>query len=218
DIARTLTGGAMQSARFMLTWLISPALLLVSLLWLANLRSWMQASPWLSERLPRPWPIAIVLVLLLFMCMALPYWASGLLGQHRTVNATLLVLLPGWLLLLASIRIEWIRRRHWPAMKESLQLAAFGLLLIACVTTGSGGRITTDLLSGRLARFDAQMRQRYAAIEESAANHERLLEWPALNDPPRSLRYLDATPDPEHWINRSVTNYLGADSLRISVR
>jgi len=220
DIARTLFGGAMQSARFTLTWLISPALLLVSMLWLANLRSWMQASPWLSERLPRPMPIALVLVAVLFACMALPYWASGLLGQHRTVNATLLVLLPGWLLFLASLRMAMLQRmrRHWPPMSERLKLTALVLLLIASVATGSGGRVTSDLLSGRLARFDAQMMQRYAAITEAAAQGERSLEWPALMDPPRSLRYLDATEDPEHWINRSLVNYLGADSLRISVR
>lgn len=220
DIARTLSGGAMQSARFTLIWLISPALLLVSMLWLANLRSWMQASPWLNDRLPRPLPIALVLVAVLFACMALPFWASGLLGQHRTVNATLLVLLPGWLLLLASLRMDVLQRmrRHWPPMSERLQLAALALLLIACVSTGPGGRLTSDLLSGRLARFDAEMIQRYAAITEAAVRGERLLEWPALVDPPRSLRYLDATEDPEHWINRSLTNYLGADSLRISVR
>jgi len=152
--------------------------------------------------------------------MALPYWASGLLGQHRTVNATLLVLLPGWLLMLAALRIELMQRmsRPWPQMSEGLQRIALALFLVACIATGSGGRLTSDLLSGRLARFDTQLMERYAAIRGAAAQGERRLEWPALMDPPRSLRYLDATPDPEHWINRSLTNYLGADSLRISVR
>ena len=220
DIARTLSGGAMQSARFAITWMVSPAMLLASVLWLANLRALMQASPGLSERLPRPWLIALVLLLVLFACMALPYWASGLLGQHRTVNATLLVLLPGWLLMLAALRIELMQRmsRPWPQMSEGLQRIALALFLVACIATGSGGRLTSDLLSGRLARFDTQLMERYAAIRGAAAQGERRLEWPALMDPPRSLRYLDATPDPEHWINRSLTNYLGADSLRISVR
>jgi len=220
DLGRTLSGAVVQTARFAIVWLLSPVLLLASTLFLANLRTWMQASPGLSERLPRPLPIAIVLGLALFACMALPFWASGLLGQHRTVNAALLVLLPGWLLLLASLRLEVLRqsKRPWPPMKEGMQRWVLGLLLLTCMATGSGGRLSVDLLSGRLARFDAQLRSRYEAIVQAKAGNADLLEIPALIDPPRSLRYLDATADPEHWINRSLPNYLQADSVRIIVR
>ncbi len=220
DLWRTLSGAAIQTGRFALVWLLAPVLLLASTLFLANLRTWMQASPGLTERLPRPFPIAIVLMFALFACMALPFWASGLLGQHRTVNAALLVLLPGWLLLLASLRVEVLRRskRPWPPMKEGMQRGVLGLLLITCMATGSGGRLSADLLSGRLARFDAQLRSRYEAIGQAKSRNTDLLELPPLADAPRSLRYLDATNDPEHWINRSLANYLQADSVRIIVR
>ncbi|MBK8226660.1 MAG: hypothetical protein IPK70_05740 [Flavobacteriales bacterium] len=220
DLGRTFSGAALQTARFALVWLLSPVLLLVSTLFLANLRTWMRASPVLSERLPRPLPIAIVLGVAFFACMALPFWASGLLGQHRTVNAALLVLLPGWLLLLASLRVEVLKRsaRPWPLINEGAQRWVLGLLLVTCMATGSGGRVSADLLSGRLARFDAQLRSRYASIGEAKTRSTDILELPPLADPPRSLRYLDATGDPEHWINRSLANYLQADSVRIIVR
>lgn len=220
DPWRTASGAAMQAARFALVWLFSPALLLTSALFLANLRAWMQASTGIHERLPRPMPVAFMLAIMLLACMALPFWASGLLGQHRTVNAALLVLLPGWFLLLASVRAEVMLRsdRPWPPMKEGMQRWALGLLLIACMATGSGGRLTADLLSGRLARFDAQLHTRYEEIGQARARSSELLEVPALVDPPRSLRFLDATDDPQHWINRSLANYLQADSVRIIVR
>lgn len=220
DALRTLAGGGLQTARFALTWILSPALLIASVLFLANAGAWLRTAPWLSERLPRAWPLATGLAAMLFVLMALPYWATGLLGQHRTANAALLALLPGWFLLLASIRAEVLRRsrRGWSDMGAGLQRTSLFLLFAALLATGSGGRVSGDLLSGRLARFDAQLQDRYATIRKAAMAGSATVVLPPLADAPHALRFLDATDDPEHWINRSVVNWLGADSLRISVR
>lgn len=218
DPLRTIGWGALQSGRFLLQWLGSPVLLTASLIFLAALRGWRPAAPLLRDaRLPRPLPVAMALGAVLFLCMALPYWATGLLGQHRTVNAALLALLPGWFLLLAAMHEHNTASRPWPALAVGLQRLAWALFLIACLFTGSGGRVTGDLLSGRLNRFDAQLQDRYATIRKAAMAGSGTVVLPPLADAPHALRYLDATDDPEHWINRSMMNWLGADEARLRV-
>lgn len=217
-MGRTLLWGALQSGRFAIIWMASPALVLASVLFLAGLQAWKQGATWLSARLPRPWVIIVTLCGVLFATMALPYWATGVLGQHRTVNGALLALLPGWFLLLASLR-EWLlTSRRWLTMPAAMRIVAHALLIISLFGTGSGARLNGDLFSGRLRRFDAALRERYATVMAARDAGAKRLEVPKLIDPPASIRYLDAGPDPEDWMNRSLANYLGADSVRITVR
>ena len=87
EVLRTMGWGAVQTARFLATWILSPALLIVSVLFLS-------ISGWLHERSPllarafglRPWTVIGLLVVPVFLAMALPYWCTGLLGQYRTGN------------------------------------------------------------------------------------------------------------------------------------
>ncbi|MFN3875747.1 MAG: hypothetical protein ACK4L7_07545, partial [Flavobacteriales bacterium] len=80
-----------------------------------------------------------------------------------------------------------------------------------------GGRVTGDLASGRLLRFDAALRERYALLGRAAASAQAEARVPPLRELPRSLRYLDATDDPEHWINRAVAAYIMGDGRRMRV-
>lgn len=220
DFLRSVGWGALQTARFLTTWILSPALLLVSVLYLLSAR-------WLRDRVPLiaqgfglgPWSAIALIVVPVFIAMVLPYWATGLLGQHRTVNATLLLMLPLWFIALTSIDRHWLRGRRSEKVPMVPQLRAIActLLCVVVFATANGGRVTSDLRSGRLTRFDGELRARYAIIEEAKASGRTELVLPELVDRPQSLRFNDVTADPGHWINRSVAQYFGADSLLISI-
>ena len=220
DALRTVGWAAVQSMRFAFTWLSSPALLAASFIYLAGGETFhARIAGAFGPIGMKPWRLAAILGLTLFAAMALPYWATGLLGQHRTVNAVLLVLLPGWFLLLSAVRVSLVEqgRWRWAPWPSRMKPLAFAVLLASVLFTGSGGRVTGDLLSGRMARFDAALVDRYARIIGAQKAGARSMTLPALADQPRSLRYLDAGSDAEGWINRSLTGWLGAGSLRIIV-
>lgn len=220
EILRTLGWGALQTARFLATWILSPALLISSILFLS-------ISGWLHERSPllkrafglRPWVVVIVLVVPVFAAMALPYWGTGLLGQHRTVNATLLLFLPLWFVLLTAVDQHWLRPsgRARVLMVPRFRAIAFVLLALAVFATGSGGMVSRDLLSGSLCDFDTMLSDRYQLIEEAkkqASDEVILRELVAI---PRSLRYIDGAHDPEQWINRSIAYYFEADTMDVRI-
>ncbi|HRH38898.1 MAG TPA: hypothetical protein PK760_11160, partial [Flavobacteriales bacterium] len=152
------------------------------------------------------------------MAMALPYWATGLLGQHRTVNATLLVFLPLWFFFLLNVEARWSRMVERIRIPTKRLWIPMVLLALVVFFTGSGGRASFDLADGTIASFDRQLAERYGAMVDARAHHSTRLSVPAIHPLPRSLRYLDGGVDPEQWINRSMAFYFGADDMRIVVR
>jgi Family of unknown function (DUF6056) len=219
ELGHTLLWGGLQTGRFLLTWVLSPALLITSFLFLAS-------GSWLRSRLCtlvlvfniRPMAVFALLVIMVFVAMALPYWSTGLLGQHRTVNAALLFFLPLWFLMLTMFGIDPVFK---PGHRVVLSPLHRGLVLALLVPvfffTGSGARVGGDLVSGRMGEFDAQLGARYAAIERAKLEGRTDLLLPSLTTKPHSLRYLDGSFDGGQWINRSIAYYFGADSLWITI-
>jgi hypothetical protein len=215
EMLRSIGWGALQTGRFLGSWLLSPVALFAAILVLSNGRWVLERAPWVVYRpLPGARLLSAVIILLVFAAMALPYWTTGLLGQHRTVNAAWLFILPCIVLLIGSLLVA----RQWSVLPVSWRTMAWALLFICIFFTGSGGRLSGDLLSGRFARLDQQLERRYAIMEEARSSGKRDLMLPALDELPVSAHYLDAGDDPGWWINRSIGLYFGADSMSISVQ
>lgn len=215
DAFRSMAWGAAQTARFLVPWLLTLIVLLVAVFTSAP-ASWLRERAVWTMRISRPGALmlAAAIVLFVFAAMALPYWTTGLLGQHRTVNAAWLFVAP--LMLLALLR--FLLASSWLGASAVPGKVLWGLFFLGVFITGSGGRLSSDLLTGRFARFDAKVRSRYALIEAAKAKGEAALELPGLVDPPATAHYLDAGADPDGWINRSMAQFFGADALRISVQ
>lgn len=213
DALHSAMWGVIQSGRFLATWFLSPAVLLFGLLVLANAR-------WISDRLgispslslPDPRWIMASIGILVIAAMGLPYWTTGLLGQHRTVNATWLFIMPMLLVALASLV-----RLNWRPISQRMQWAAWTLLFVTLLFIGNGGRISADLLSGRFQHFDLQLITRYATIESAVREGSESIALLPLTDPPAAPHYMDAGSDPGFWINRSLAYYFGADDVPVKV-
>jgi len=157
--------------------------------------------------------------LLVFITMLLPYWSTGILGQHRTVNVALFVFLPAWFLALAILEEKVLGPRGWTPLvwlgrKEPLIGAA---LFVCLLVLGNDGKVTRELLDGTLRRYDSHMLARYELLRAAIADGAVEVVLPAVVDPPECLGILEPGPDPNsHW-NRSMSAYFGADDMRIIV-
>jgi hypothetical protein len=213
-LLHTLFYGTLHTGRFVLTWLVSPALLAASVVWLLVVRRFGISV----ARSISPMLVLLVTGLVIFLLMALPFWATGILGQHRTVNVACILFLPGWALFLATVA------RH-PLVERSMSLVSapgrqrmlWAVLFAALFFTGNGFRIGADLLDGRLAHYDRGVRDRYHAIEAAVASGATELRLAPIAPMPRGLRILDAGPDPGHWGNSQLVRYFGGSDLRLFV-
>lgn len=212
----TLAWSTAQTGRFLLRWVLDPAVVLGALLMVHALR---QRSDLLPRPLWGPWRWTAVLVAVVFIPIALPYWSTGLLGQHRTVNLGCLLFLPVW----AATIIAWdravFRPRGWlpPLRGVAGRRVVWGLWVVAMLFTGNDGRIHSDLLQGRLRDHDRQMLARYTLVREAGRAGVARVTVPPMHDPPRSIAPIDLFPDPQHWYNVALATHLGAPQLAIIV-
>lgn len=214
ELGRTVLWGSMQSGRFIALWLLSPVFLSALFVAVGHAMSLRRASVWLEDvRLPGPLPLSALILGFVLVAMALPYWATGLLGQHRTVNATWLFILP----LVVLLVLVQLHRRGLSAMQVGLRNAAALVLAMALLFTGTSGTLTRDMASGRMASFDALLQERYDLLRDAAMTGEARVNLEPLHDPPATFHFLDAGTDPGYWVNRSLAFYFGADSTEVTV-
>ncbi|MDX9750708.1 MAG: DUF6056 family protein [Flavobacteriales bacterium] len=210
----TLAWSTAQTGRFLLRWAFDPAVLLATLLMLHVLRRRPGPVP------PLPygrWPLTAALVAMVWVVMVLPYWSTGLLGQHRTVNVACFLFLPLWAAVVIAWDREVFRPRGWrlPGMAARHRPLAGALLVLCLLLTGNDARVNADLFSGRAARYDRQMMERYDRVYAAVRNGAQEVAVPPLHDPPRSLAPLDLRTDPHHWINAGMAAWAGDPALRI---
>ena len=160
----------LQTLRFGAVWLSSPALLGLGALYIL-------AHDRLSIRFPalgtgfglKPWMTLLTLPAVLFLCVFPAYWSTGILGQYRTVNVACFFLLPLGFLHLSvwmshSASRPWaFRLRTAPMLIIATVLACTGLLFLR-----NGHRANMDLFTGRAARSNEQLWQRYALLDDAA--------------------------------------------------
>jgi len=218
---RTAAYTVAQTIRFGALWTLSPPFLLVTIL----VMQWGRGLPATEAfraflfRVPR-WLMLALPILAIMLGMALPYWGTGILGQHRTVNAALFVFLPlVWLALLVW-DAQVFQQRGWQLIPRNRKLRYGALLVVgfSLLFLRQDGAVTADLWNGTLSRYDEQCLERYAEVKEAIRLGADTLQLDLLQDPPRSLATLDIMADPEHFMNRGLVLYFGGDALRLHVR
>jgi hypothetical protein len=216
DVLHTAGWTALQTLRFIATWTLSPALLLASIAVLL----WMRQHD--DDRIPRipfhwsRWAAALIAVVV--VSVALPYWATGMLGQHRTVNAAWSIFLPLWGVLLVAVHQQVLRPRAVaiPVGRSARRSIHLGLVL-AFLISGNDGRVAHDLLTGAAARNAVAWEERFAAVQAAAANGVLEVRFDPLPARTAALHIMELDSLSDHWTNKAVAHYLNAPAVRISV-
>lgn len=218
DLVLTATMGVAQTIRFVAWWILSPAFLLVTFaIWRWAHGSAPHDALFRSLARLHPARVSIIALFAVVPAFAIPYWSTGMLGQHRTANAALFVLLPLLWLAMLSWRARTMERTSIPPAPFWEKHPAWPLITLACCLCflRNDGAITSDLLTGRAMHADRQAQERYALVREAAASGADTVKVPMITDPPRSLDLLELREDPDHWMNTSLAQYLGAPWLKV---
>jgi hypothetical protein len=217
DLVMSLAFTAMQTIRFFFEWFSSAPLLLGSILLVPLVRTLSSVNSPLSRGLALSPPIAFLLLPAVLVISVFPaYWATGILGQHRSVNTGYFFFLLAWLVNVVS----WV---------GSLDLKGAGLVtspparaLIVCAAVGSmafthnGYSAAYDLVRGTARQFDAEMTRRVDLIHEATRANRGSVVVARLEARPRSLFVVDLARDPDHWINRGAAEFLGGPGLSLA--
>lgn len=192
-----------QTARFTVVWLSSPAVLASGLLFLLGHDVLRQRFTAIRRWEGPPWPLAALLVPAVVLgCVFPAYWSTGVLGQYRTVNTACFLFLPLLAVALHAWRMQTDAARKLIAQlaKPPVGAVVLGFALVGLVFLRNGQRANGDLLGGRAALTDRELVERYALLADPTAGDTVLL--PGLTDPARSLCVFDVQRDPA-WIQNA---------------
>jgi len=200
DFFRSFFYSGAQTIRFFTTWLASGTILIASLLYYPIHKKISNEIPLFKNSFYVSPMIAFLLSLsIIFISAFLPYWSTGILGQHRTMNVAFFFFIISWFLFLTSFYNS--KYLKWKELNPKIKKILFSILCLTLFFTNNGWDVLTDLSSGNAKYFDEQMNARYEKIKIMNTD----LYLPMIKNPPKTLFVIDLSKNPKHWKNRSYT-------------
>ena len=189
-----------QTIRFFTTWLAAGTILIASLVYYPIHKKISDEIPLLKSSFYVSPLIAFLLSLsIIFISAFLPYWSTGILGQHRTMNIAFFFFILSWFIFLTSFYNS--KYSKWVEFSPKIKKILFTILCLTLILTHNGWNVLADLYSGNAKNFDLQMNARYEKIK----NMNTDLYLPMIKNPPKTIFIIDLGIYPKHWKNRSYT-------------
>lgn len=189
----------LQTARFTAKWLMSIPSIALSLIVLVN------ADKVNSIALRRVnWGVWFTLLLFtVFMAAFIPYMATGILGQHRTLNYIFPFFIILWVGVLISISTKY--RLCEERTPETTGIRVFIIAVVGVVVmsvSGNGGKILTDFYSGTFSKYKTEFMGRQRAVLQ-----QPLAPIPPLKEVPYSFKIVDTKSDTTWWVNTCMKKF-----------
>lgn len=205
ELINSIAMASIQTLRF-LAHFISVPLLIVSFLYIGVHRKISETNIIFKQTFyVSRWVSLFLLVFIIFIATFLPYYATGILGQHRTVNLAYIFFIPLWFINLSCWINYW--RIRTLELSPSLKIGLVILFFLGLFFTSNGYDLLNDIAYKKLNQFDKQMKQRYQLIEEHKKDSTIRLEFPAIENPPKTIFVLDIQEDSTNWINTGSKQY-----------
>ncbi|MGD1848591.1 MAG: DUF6056 family protein [Salibacteraceae bacterium] len=204
-LANSVMMTGLQTGRFLLVWGVNlPLLAFIGWIMLQKTRP--TKSP-----LPR-WLWFLLLLLPIVLAVFPPYWATGILGQHRTLNLAWIVVLP-LSLALTMLWPAFFARDFYRPWFNTASRVLWIAFLVGLLVTGNSLQIMSNIFGGDTAIYAAQMEDRYRQLKHTP---EKEIFLPPLLARPKSLYVPDLTRENWHWINEGWARFYQVDSVALT--
>lgn len=194
-----------QVVRFFFEWTSSLPLILLSFLYyflnkeLVSRNVLLKQSFYLS-----PLSSSALLFIIIFIAVFPPYWATGILGQHRTLNVAYYLFLICWFMNLTvwfnyyERELELLKPLH-----QKVRTMVMVSILLSLMVTKNGYDLLTDLFYGKAQAYDQQMKNRMEQVRMA----QDTVYFKPVADAPKTLFLYDITDQPQHWLNQAYNIY-----------
>ena len=200
DLINSIMMSCLQTVRFFTSWTSSLALLFTSVLYVIGIHNKkLYLKPFLGDKIL----YTVSLPLVIFLSAFPAYWATGILGQHRTLNIAYFTFLGLWFLSLNT----WVRDWNPKSLSSFHYKIVVGILLFIWLDvtfTKNSYHLINDIISGKAKKFNTELFNRYEATQH---NTSLPLELPTIKSKPKTLFVLDIHSNPHNWINETYAKY-----------
>ncbi len=202
-----------QTIRFSLDWVSSLPLILLSVLYYkVNEKLSTQLMIFSKSFYLTPIISVFTLFLLVFIGSFPAYWATGILGQHRTMNVSYLLFLLMWFVNLTVI----YNRLKFPKIKELKysKIIFYVLIYFSFIFTKNSYDLISDLKTHKCQDYNSQMQERYSIIKNSTDT----AYFETMKNKPKTLFILDITDNPKNWQNKGYGIFFKKPQMQIMMK
>lgn len=213
NIGNTIGMSIAQVGRFGFLWAASAPLICSSVFFFWVVKNQKENNHWLKNNLYiNKWVAISLLPISILLCVVPPYWFTGILGQHRTLNVAYFFFLLTWFLNL----IVWFdcleSIKNKIKLKQKLTVVAF---VVGILFTGNGYYCFLDIFSGKAHLFKQEMDARLSRLKNAQINPPQKLLLKPIKNKPATLFVTDISKDPKFWTNQGYNQYFRLNSTRI---
>jgi len=212
-LVTSLLFSSAQTIRFTLDWISSLPLIIISVLYFGINKN-------LSKKLIlfqksfylKPVISILILIAIVFIGSFPAYWATGMLGQHRTMNVSYFLFIIMWFINLTVI----YNKIQIPSIKEIKysKIIFYTLFFFSLSFTKNSYNILYDIFSGSAKEYNKQMQDRYLIINSGSC----IIYFEPIKNPPKSIFVLDISDNPNYWINKSYTLFFNKSEIKIKAK
>ncbi len=202
-----------QTVRFFLEWTSSLPLLLLSVLYYGLNKKIVEKNHLFASSfylLPR-FSISF-LFLIIFISVFPPYWATGILGQHRTLNVAYSLFIILWFInLTVCFNFYSKELERIGAVQKNVHIGILILIICGLGFSRNGYDVITDIFYGKARNYEAKMTERYKLLKTTSDT----VYFDPIHDPPKTLFLYEVSTDPTYWVNKCYNVYFELGDKKI---
>lgn len=139
-----------------------------------------------------PFYLFIGFIVILFLCIFPAYYATGILGQHRTLNIAAMF----YLLFLTFLGLKIGKKLEEKLPRKPIKMIFYFVLFY--FVFGNGKTVFLDLYSGKINDYSEQLQKRAAIVKSKKSANI----FP-LTVTPKSIYVIDVAKDSTNWVNQA---------------
>ncbi len=218
NLTYSLAYSLAQVVRFLGKWMLSPAMLVGSVLFVAFYERYfkdlfiVKQFDYLNK-----WFVLLLLLFVVFSCIFPAYWSTGMLGQHRTLNVALFFFIPLWFFNLAVWTSQ--NKPHPNRFKFvfKYQQAIRVVFILSLLFYGNNSLVLKDLISGAAYSYSNQLNMRHKQLIDAKESKLNTIVLKPIDSKPLSLYVLDISTNSSYWTNQCYNGYFGLADAKVFV-
>ena len=197
DLLHSLLYSSAQTVRFLAEWVLNVPFVLLTLVVLAN-------ADKVKSRVAMDYRLLLAgLLFVVFIGSFLPYFATGVLGQHRTINFVFFFFILLWVLFLLSVSERFVLYEKLESFRNEKVFA--GLLSVAILLmaiTGNGIKVIADFKQDNFRKYETAFMERQKTILQNPdAPIKKLIVIP------NTFQIVDVREDSTWWVDKCMKKY-----------
>ena len=202
-----------QIIRFSTEWISSAPLIFVSIIYF-------EINKILSEQLTmfnksfylKPYMSIFLLFIAIFIGVFPPYWSTGLLGQHRTLNTSYFLFILVWFINLTVLYNH--KLISFEPFNSKVKVAFSIIIWLSFIFNKNGYSLIQDIRNDDIRKYNDQMIKRYSLIQSK----NDTIYFEPIKNRPLSLFVLDITEDPNNWQNFGYNVFFNKPDKKIKLK